>query len=79
MEHKMTILTWHKKIYDVETGIETIINLTPEEVEIIKAQQAEHSLYLAEQQKLNDSKDAARKAVLDKLGLTTDEVAALLG
>jgi hypothetical protein len=75
----MTLTKLHKKIYDVETGIETIIDLTPDEIKIIEAQQAQHSLYLTEQQKITAAKDADKQAVLDKLGLTADEVAALLG
>ena len=28
----MAISKWHRKIYDAETGIETIIEYTPEEI-----------------------------------------------
>ena len=43
---------------------------------------AQHEAYLAEQETKKAeqaAKDAAKQAVLDKLGLSTDEIAALLG
>lgn len=75
----MTISRWHKKIYDAETGVETIIEYTP--AEIVVAETAE-AAFLAKLEILKAEqavKDAAKQAVLDKLGLTADEVAALLG
>ena len=48
---------------------------TEEEAAQIKAQQAK----AAAAAKAQAAKAAARQAVLDKLGLTTDEAAALLG
>jgi len=75
----MTISRWHKKIYDAETGVETIIEYTP--AEIVVAEAAE-SAFLAKLEILKAEqavKDAAKQAVLDKLGLSADEVAALLG
>ena len=48
---------------------------TPEEVAVIEARQAEAAQVEAEKQ----AKEAARAAVLAKLGLTADEAAALLG
>jgi ribosomal protein L9 len=48
---------------------------TPAEVAQIEARQAEEKA----QAKAAKAKAAARQAVLDKLGLTADEAAALLG
>ena len=55
-----------------QTGVETLSDCTDEEIAERKKAQA---LTVAEQA----AKDAAKQAVLDKLGLTADEVAALLG
>ena len=66
-----------EKTFNVETGEETII-----ERELNAEELLEQKVLLAEQAKretVQASKDAARQAVLDKLGLTADEVAALLG
>lgn len=64
-------------IHDVITGETTVI----ERDETVK-EKSEREIEIAEQAKRDAeqaSKDAARQAVLDKLGLTADEVAALLG
>jgi hypothetical protein len=74
----MTLSKWHRKIYDAETGVETIIDFTPEEVAIAEAQQAEFLAEVAARQAREEAKIAARQAVLDKLGLTAEEAAALL-
>lgn len=77
--YKMTLPKWHRKIYNAETGEETIIEFTPEEIAEAEAGQ---TAFLAEVEKRKAeqaTKDAARQAVLDKLGLSADEVAALLG
>lgn len=69
----MTSLTI--KEHNVETGEVIERELNAEEL-------AQHNGYLAEQaikQAEQASKDAAKQAVLDKLGLSADEVAALLG
>jgi hypothetical protein len=52
-----------------------IRDATPEEAAAIDARQAEAAQAEAEKQ----AKEAARAAVLAKLGLTADEAAALLG
>ena len=70
--------TYFEKIYDIATGQETIRPYTTEE---IAQSQAEESRLLDEQDKRNAdqaAKIAAKQAVLDKLGLSADEVAALL-
>ena len=66
-----------QKIVDVTTGEETIIE-RDETAEELKAREnwEKQTAELAAEQV---SKDAARQAVLDKLGLSADEVAALLG
>lgn len=71
-----------KLIVDAEKGIETIIEFSAQEKEDFAKSETEtaqivkniQTAYNAEQA----SKDAARQAVLDKLGLTADEIAALL-
>ena len=63
------------KEHNVETGEVIERELNAEEL-------ARHNAYLAEQeikQAEQAAKDAAKQAVLDKLGLSADEVAALLG
>ena len=68
-----------KIIHDVITDTYTEVELTEQELAERKKAQ---TLLLAEQAKRDAEqavKDAARQAVLDKLGLSADEVAALLG
>ena len=57
------------------TGEETFRDLTSEELAEIEAGQAKMAA-LAEEE---NAKQAARKTVLDKLGLTAEEAAILLG
>ena len=66
-----------EKIVDVTTGEETIIERdeTAEELKDRENWEKQSAELAAEQ----TSKNAARQAVLDKLGLSADEVAALLG
>lgn len=59
-----------------------LIQIGDEIREMIKAEHDQHLLDSAEWQAEKDAqtaKAAARQAVLDKLGLTADEAAALLG
>ena len=77
--YKMTISRWHKKIYDAETGVETIIEYTPAEIVVAEAAEAAFLAKLEILKAEQAVKDAAKQAVLDKLGLSADEVAALLG
>jgi len=63
------------KEHNVETG-EVI------ERELNAQELAQHEAYLVEQETKKAeqaAKDAAKQAVLDKLGLSLDEIAALLG
>ena len=68
-------MTYNEKIIDVTTGEETLRSYTPEEIAAVEAAKDKLNQKAAEQA----TKDAAKQAVLDKLGLSADEVAALLG
>jgi hypothetical protein len=61
--------------YDIETGKNVIRDMTDEEL-------AQHEIDLARytaEEKARVDKIAAREAILEKLGLTTDEATLLLG
>jgi hypothetical protein len=62
-------------IHDLATGEVIEREMTAEELTQLDADKAES----AAQASLEATKAATRQAVLDKLGLTADEVAALLG
>ena len=68
-----------KVIVDCSTGEQSVVPLTAEEIAEIElaAQQAEDQRALELEQAA--AKEAARKAILDKLGLTAEEAAVLLG
>ena len=70
MERKM----YKEKIVDINTGLETYRNYTDAEIAEVEKAQAEAVARAAEQA----NKDAARKAIFDKLGLTEDEAKLLL-
>jgi hypothetical protein len=63
---------------DCSTGIESIIELTDEEVEAMAAQAAQAELHRQALEAQTADKLAAKQAVLAKLGLTDEEAAALL-
>ena len=66
----------------VRTMTKPLIQIGDEIREMTKAEHDQHLLDLAEWQAAKDAqaaKAAARQAVLDKLGLTANEAAALLG
>lgn len=65
-----------EKTVNVKTGEETISEreMTIEEIAEMEARQT----FVANQEAEAQAKAAARQAVLDKLGLTAEEVAALL-
>jgi len=74
----MTLSKWHKKIYNAETGEETFIEFTAEEIAIAEADQAEFLAKVAVMNAEAEAKMAARAAILDRLGLTADELQVLL-
>jgi hypothetical protein len=61
--------------HDMSTGEITEREMNAEELAQVKAD----SQAQAEQEAVQSARDAAKQAVLNKLGLTADEVAALLG
>lgn len=70
---------YFETIFDITTGEETIRPYTAEEIAEVEALQAEMDAAKAERDAEQAERDAARQAVLEKLGLSADEVAALLG
>jgi hypothetical protein len=72
-------MTYNEKIVDAITGDETIRPFTADEVKELEAEQAKTKAEDDARKHEQATKDAARQAVLDKLGLSADEVAALLG
>ncbi len=62
-----------------ETGEQTFIELTDAEIEANEAAAAAFLEQKAEDERAATEKAALRDAVLAKLGLSADEVAALLG
>jgi hypothetical protein len=70
---------YFEKIIDATTGEETIRPYTAEEIAAVEALQAEMAAAKAEHDAEQAAKDAARQVVLDKLGLSADEISALLG
>jgi hypothetical protein len=62
-----------EKIVNLLTGEETFRNYTPEEIAAVEAEAAAKAAEAAEVA----AKAAARQAVLDKLGLTAEDIAAL--
>lgn len=65
----------NEKIVDLATGKETLREYTKAEIATVEAELAQQAKNTADQA----VKDAAKQAVLTKLGLSADEVAALLG
>ena len=71
--------TLQKTIIDCLTGVIINIDLSADELVQLAADQAQADKNAADKAKTDANKQAARQAVLDKLGLTADEIAALLG
>jgi hypothetical protein len=63
---------------DCSTGVETIIELTDEEMAEFEAQAAQAEADRVAREAEAAAKLAAKEAVLTKLGLTDEEVAAFL-
>jgi len=72
-------MEYTEKIVDITTGEETIRPYTSKEIAAAKAAQVEIDAEQETKKAEQAVKDAAKQAVLDKLGLSADEVAALLG
>ena len=68
-----------KIIVDCETGISEEIELTKEEIALRLAEAEEYEEHQKQLQLEAAAKEAARAAVLKKLGLTAEEAATLLG
>jgi len=66
---------YKEKIVNVQTGEETWRDYTADEIAAVEAAQAE----VAQRQAEAEAKEAARQAVLTKLGLTAEEAQVLLG
>jgi len=67
-----------EKIIDISTGEETVRPYTDEEIAKVIATQEQIAIEQTKRNEERTAKDAARQVVLDKLGLSADEVAALL-
>lgn len=65
---------YNHKIVNTETGEETLIPLSSDEVKVIEANIAKTNAELAEAKNKAD----AKTALLEKLGITADEAAILL-
>lgn len=64
-----------KLIVNVETSEETLRELNPEELE----QQSIDLAFSVARQEEEEAKATARQAILDRLGLTAEEAALILG
>jgi hypothetical protein len=73
-QHKMKII---EKEYNIETGEETIIER--DETADEKKQREKLEADYAKAQSEIQAKATARQAIADRLGLTADELAVLLG
>jgi len=66
---------YKEKIVDAITGEETWRDYTKEEIQELEKNQAQIQVKIAEAAQ----KEAAKQAILEKLGLTADEAAVLFG
>lgn len=64
---------------DCATGITTERDMTTEEIALMQAQAEAYAKQQAEAEAEKAAKEAARLAVLAKLGLTPEEAAVLIG
>ena len=71
-------MTYNEKIVDLTTGKEIIRPYTADEVAAVEFVIAEKQLELSKIEAEQSKKNKARQSVLDKLGLTTEEIAALM-
>ena len=72
-------MTLQKTVIDCITGETITRDLTADEIAQHEADEAQAVKDAAAKAKADANKQAARQAVLDKLGLTANEVTALLG
>jgi hypothetical protein len=72
-------MTYFETILDLETGEQTIRQYTQAEIDEAEKTKAIRAAEQALRDAEEKSKADAKAAVLTKLGLTADEVAALLG
>ena len=70
---------YKEKIIDVLTGEETLRDYTVTEIAELEAIKAQREALRVQVDAEQAAKDAAKQTVLDKLGLSADEVQALLG
>ena len=68
-----------KTIHNALTGETIIRDFNVDELAQLEADKAQAAIDVAETEAFIANKQAARQAVLKKLGLTADEIAALLG
>jgi hypothetical protein len=72
-------MTYTEKIINIATGEETIRPYTAEEIATVEASKAKLAAEKAKIDAEQIAKDAARQAILDRLGLTAGEATLLLG
>jgi hypothetical protein len=70
---------YQEKIIDITTGKETIRPYTAKEVAEVEANIEATRIEQEAKADAKSEKDAARQAILDKLGLSADEAALILG
>ena len=70
---------YQEKIIDITTGKETIRPYTAKEIAEVEAAIEANRIEQEQKASAKAEKDAARLEILDKLGLTADEAAILLG
>lgn len=66
-------------IVNCETGEQTVRDLTPEEIAEREAQAAAYEAQQAEAEAAAAAKQAEKEAIAARLGLTSEELAKLLG
>ena len=68
-----------KLIVDLEKGTQTYVDLTAEEIAQREADAQAYAEVKAKEEAEKAAKEAARAEILEKLGLTAEEAAVLLG
>ena len=66
-------------IVDVNTGESQIIDLTDEQIKYVLKTRKIAEKVRAETEAETETKSAAKKAILDRIGLTSDELKTILG